>query len=123
MENRRRTWLSADARDLRDAIVSTRYPLASRQPGRLYWPRFCRSALPEGFFQQNMPEAASQSPKEQWDGPLLTPDSASSARLEVSSTSHGSEEGSEMKLNRVGVDLARQVFQVHGVDRAERSVW
>ena len=26
-----------------------------------------------------------------------------------------------MKLTRVGVDLAKQVFQVHGVDRAERS--
>ncbi len=24
-----------------------------------------------------------------------------------------------MKLTRVGVDLAKQVFQVHGVDRAE----
>ena len=28
-----------------------------------------------------------------------------------------------MKLTRVGVDLAKQVFQVHGVDRAERPVW
>ena len=28
-----------------------------------------------------------------------------------------------MKLTRVGVDLAKQVFQVHGVDRAERQVW
>ena len=28
-----------------------------------------------------------------------------------------------MKLTRVGVDLAKHVFQVHGVDRAERSVW
>ena len=28
-----------------------------------------------------------------------------------------------MKLTRVGVDLAKNVFQVHGVDRAERSVW
>ena len=27
-----------------------------------------------------------------------------------------------MKLTRVGVDLAKQVFQVHGVDRAERPV-
>jgi hypothetical protein len=25
-----------------------------------------------------------------------------------------------MKLTRVGVDLAKQVFQVHGVDRSER---
>jgi transposase len=28
-----------------------------------------------------------------------------------------------MKLTRVGVDLAKNVFQVHGVDRAERPVW
>ena len=28
-----------------------------------------------------------------------------------------------MKLMRVGIDLAKNVFQVHGVDRAERSVW
>ena len=28
-----------------------------------------------------------------------------------------------MKLIRVGVDLAKHVFQVHGVDRSERIVW
>jgi transposase len=28
-----------------------------------------------------------------------------------------------VKLTRVGVDLAKQVFQVHGVDRAERPTW
>ena len=28
-----------------------------------------------------------------------------------------------MKPTRVGVDLAKQVFQVHGVNRAERPVW
>ena len=28
-----------------------------------------------------------------------------------------------MKLTRVGVDLAKHVFQVHGVDRAERAMW
>jgi transposase len=28
-----------------------------------------------------------------------------------------------MKLTRVGVDLAKDVFQLHGVDRAERPVW
>ena len=27
-----------------------------------------------------------------------------------------------MKLIRVGVDLAKNVFQVHGVDRTEKSV-
>ena len=28
-----------------------------------------------------------------------------------------------MKLIRVGIDLAKQVFQVHGVDRSEKHVW
>jgi hypothetical protein len=32
-------------------------------------------------------------------------------------------EGSKMKLTRVGVDLAKNVFELHGVDRAERPVW
>ena len=28
-----------------------------------------------------------------------------------------------MKLKRIGVDLAKQVFQVHGVDRHEQPIW
>ena len=28
-----------------------------------------------------------------------------------------------MKINRVGVDLAKNVFQVHGIDRYEKPVW
>jgi transposase len=28
-----------------------------------------------------------------------------------------------MKLTRIGVDIAKQVFQLHGVDRLERTVW
>jgi transposase len=28
-----------------------------------------------------------------------------------------------MKIIRVGVDLAKNVFQVHGVDRNEKLVW
>jgi hypothetical protein len=28
-----------------------------------------------------------------------------------------------MKLSRVGVDLAKNVFQVHGVDRNEKAMW
>ena len=28
-----------------------------------------------------------------------------------------------MKLIRVGVDLAKSVFQVHGVDRKEKAIW
>ncbi len=28
-----------------------------------------------------------------------------------------------MKLIRVGVDLAKNVFQLHGIDRSEKTVW
>jgi transposase len=28
-----------------------------------------------------------------------------------------------MKVIRVGVDLAKNVFEVHGVDRGEKAVW
>ena len=28
-----------------------------------------------------------------------------------------------MKLIRVGIDLAKNVFQLHGVDRPEKLVW
>jgi transposase len=28
-----------------------------------------------------------------------------------------------MKLNRIGIDLAKNVFQLHGVDRSGRTVW
>ena len=31
--------------------------------------------------------------------------------------------GVSMKLIRVGVDLAKDVFQVHGVERNEKPVW
>ena len=44
------------------------------------------------------------------------------ARLEAVSTSQQGK-GSTMKLIRVGVDLAKNVFQVHGVDRKEKALW
>ncbi|WP_130619023.1 IS110 family transposase [Dyella amyloliquefaciens] len=28
-----------------------------------------------------------------------------------------------MKLTRIGIDIAKQVFQLHGTDRSERTVW
>lgn len=28
-----------------------------------------------------------------------------------------------MKLMRIGVDLAKNVFQIHGVDRHEQPIW
>jgi transposase len=33
------------------------------------------------------------------------------------------EEESEMEIKRVGVDLAKNVFQLHGVDRHDKPVW
>jgi len=27
------------------------------------------------------------------------------------------------KLSRVGIDLAKNVFQLHGIDRSEKTVW
>jgi transposase len=33
------------------------------------------------------------------------------------------EEESEMEIIRVGVDLAKNVFQLHGVDKREKPVW
>jgi hypothetical protein len=43
------------------------------------------------------------------------------AGLEESQTFTQKEE-SEMKLARIGLDLAKNVFQIHGVDRTERVV-
>jgi transposase len=59
--------------------------------------------------------------QKQWDGPLLTygikvPDWKRDRPV-------NGEKRSTMKLMRVGVDLAKSVFQVHGVDRHERVVW
>jgi len=50
------------------------------------------------------------------------PSASKSAGLELRTTSH-SEEESAMKLTRIGVDIAKQVFQLHGIDRFERTVW
>jgi transposase len=36
---------------------------------------------------------------------------------------HGVEKESDMKITRVGVDIAKQVFQVHGTDRWGRALW
>ena len=38
-------------------------------------------------------------------------------------TRYTDEEWLAMQVTRVGVDLAKHVFRVHGVDRAERPVW
>ena len=28
-----------------------------------------------------------------------------------------------MNISRIGIDLAKSVFQLHGVDRREKAVW
>ena len=28
-----------------------------------------------------------------------------------------------MKLNRVGIDLAKNIYQLHGVDRSGKTLW
>ena len=63
-----------------------------------------------------------KSGQKQWDGPLPTPNGIEGQTGGVYSpvTVWGEV---IMKLTRVGVDLAKQVFQVHGVDRAERAMW
>ena len=45
-----------------------------------------------------------------------------SARLGLMNPVNGKKEA-KMKIMRVGVDLAKNVFHVHGVDRAEKPVW
>jgi transposase len=42
---------------------------------------------------------------------------------EVQTNHSGNEEKSEMKITRVGVDLAKSVFHIHAVDRRERPQW
>jgi hypothetical protein len=29
----------------------------------------------------------------------------------------------EMKINRIGVDLAKNVFQLHGADHKDKAIW
>jgi transposase len=57
----------------------------------------------------------------QWDGLLLTPGHVS-GKLEFHNIRFDEKE-STMKLIRVGVDLAKNVFQLHGVDRSEKEIW
>ena len=44
-------------------------------------------------------------------------------QTDVVVASVGSEEESAMEIIRVGVDLAKNVFQLHGVDEHEKPVW
>jgi hypothetical protein len=56
--------------------------------------------------------------RKQWDGlPLPLTNRRQCARM-VSATNHSeNEEKSKMKISRIGVDIAKTVFHVHGVDR------
>ena len=57
----------------------------------------------------------------QWDG-LLLPLRHASAKVEFPHYRFERKE-SVMKLIRVGIDLAKNVFQIHGVDRYEKAIW
>jgi hypothetical protein len=41
----------------------------------------------------------------------------------VSDTTSKRKGGVTMKLSRVGIDLAKNVYQLHGVDRSGKTVW
>ena len=58
----------------------------------------------------------------QWDGLLLTYSGIKVPDWSFEKPVTRKKE-SKMKIIRVGVDLAKSVFQVHGVDRDEKSVW
>jgi transposase len=68
-----------------------------------------------------LPDFFNRIDPEQWDG-LLLPARAPRCQTGVS-TQPVKEKESTMKLLRIGVDLAKNVFQVHGVDRSEKPVW
>ncbi len=57
----------------------------------------------------------------EWTPPLLN--RHLSARLVIDVPPVTREKESEREIIRVGVDLAKEVFQVHGVDRGEKAVW
>jgi hypothetical protein len=64
--------------------------------------------------------------QKQWDGLLLTLNGIAmcqTGRMSVEAVHSHSKKESVMKLTRVGIDLAKNVFQVHGVDEREKPVW
>ena len=60
--------------------------------------------------------------QEQWDGLLLSNSASMCPDLRFRSSSIVEKE-SVMKLSRVGVDLAKNVYQLHGVDRHGKPIW
>src|SRR5712691_4024600 len=54
-----------------------------------------------------------------WTPPHLPASMCQTGRL----INQSREKESKIKIIRVGVDLAKNVFQVHGVDRNEKPVW
>ena len=60
----------------------------------------------------------------QWDGLLLTPPIGVNApKWQVRSRHSGNEEQPEMNIKRAGVDIAKSVFHIHGVDRHDCVQW
>ena len=67
--------------------------------------------------------------RKQWDGLLLTFNGIAMCQTGEAYSQIQDEKESEMQITRVGVDLgvgvdlAKNVFQIHGVDGAGRTVW
>src|SRR5699024_6651362 len=57
----------------------------------------------------------------QWDGLLLTPPRVPAVGLRFEDQKAKGEV--PMKITRVGVDIAKNTFYVHGVDRHEQPQW
>ena len=71
-----------------------------------------------------MRRASDNPERKQWDGLLLTHESALACQTDAGyESSVRGEKESTMEIIRVGVDLAKNVLQVHGVDGGEHTVW
>ena len=57
-----------------------------------------------------------------WTPPY--PTGIAMCQTEISTfTVDGNKKESDMKISRISVDLAKNVFQLHGVDRHDKVVW
>ncbi len=59
----------------------------------------------------------------QWDGLLLTLNGVSTCQSGEAISQQQVENEFEIKVTRFGVDIAKNVFQVHGAGRSGRAVW
>jgi len=59
----------------------------------------------------------------QWDGLLLPYNGIAMCQAGDVYSQQQVEKESDMEITRVGVDIAKNVFQIHGVDRSGRPIW